>query len=66
MLRLEADLAEQALDRPRSPDGLHTRADAGMVYVAPEGLRGRAHRRWVEHAAASRERFRLKGTSRSP
>jgi TfoX/Sxy family transcriptional regulator of competence genes len=52
MLRLGADLADDALRghhvRPMDFTG---RPMTGMVYVAPEGLRGRGLRSWVEKAA---------------
>jgi TfoX/Sxy family transcriptional regulator of competence genes len=49
MLRLGADLAEQALERAHvHPMDFTGRAMTGMVYVAPEGLRGKALRPWVE------------------
>ena len=52
MLRLGADLAEQALGRPYVHQMDFTgRPMTGMVYVAPEGVRGRALRTWVEKAA---------------
>jgi TfoX/Sxy family transcriptional regulator of competence genes len=52
MLRLGADLAENALERPHVHAMDFTgRPMTGMVYVAPEGLRGRALRTWVEQAA---------------
>jgi len=52
MLRLGADLAERALRRPHvQPMDFTGRPMTGMVYVAPEGLTGRAIRRWVEQAA---------------
>ena len=52
MLRLGADLAEQALERTHvHPMDFTGRPMTGMVYVAPEGTRGEALRRWVEQAA---------------
>jgi TfoX/Sxy family transcriptional regulator of competence genes len=52
MLRIGADLAEQALERPHvQPMDFTGRPMTGMVYVAPEGLRGKALRPWVEQAA---------------
>ncbi len=52
MLRLGADLAEQALERTHVHAMDFTgRPMSGMVYVAPEGVRGRALRTWVEKAA---------------
>jgi TfoX/Sxy family transcriptional regulator of competence genes len=53
MLRLGADIAEQALERPHvHPMDFTGRPMTGMVYVAPDGVRGRALRTWVEKAAA--------------
>ncbi len=52
MLRLGADLAESALERPHvEPMDFTGRPMTGMVYVVPEGLRGKALRPWVELAA---------------
>jgi TfoX/Sxy family transcriptional regulator of competence genes len=52
MLRLGADLAEKALERTHvHPMDFTGRTMTGMVYVAPEGPRGKALRRWVEQAA---------------
>jgi TfoX/Sxy family transcriptional regulator of competence genes len=52
MLRLGADVGEQALKRPHVQRMDFTgRPMTGMVYVAPEGLRGRALRTSVEQAA---------------
>jgi TfoX/Sxy family transcriptional regulator of competence genes len=52
MLRLGADLADQALERTHvNPMDFTGRSMTGMVYVAPEGLRGEALRRWLEQAA---------------
>jgi TfoX/Sxy family transcriptional regulator of competence genes len=52
MLRLGADLAEQALERTHvHPMDFTGRPMTGMVYVAPEGARGEALRCWVEQAA---------------
>ncbi len=51
MLRLGAELAEKALERPHvHPMDFTGRPMSGMAYVAPEGLRGRALRPWVEQA----------------
>jgi TfoX/Sxy family transcriptional regulator of competence genes len=53
MLRLSHELADDALRRPHvRPMDFTGRPMPSMVYVAPEGLRGRALRRWVEQAAA--------------
>jgi TfoX/Sxy family transcriptional regulator of competence genes len=52
MLRLGADLAEQALERTHvHPMEFTGRSMTGMVYVAPEGAGGKALRRWLEQAA---------------
>jgi hypothetical protein len=52
MLRLGADLAEKALGRTHvHPMDFTGRPMTSMVYVAPEGLRGKALRTWVEQAA---------------
>jgi hypothetical protein len=52
MLRLGAERAEEALTRPHVHEMDFTgRPMTGMVYVAPEGVAGRALRRWVEQAA---------------
>jgi len=52
MLRLGAELAEEALGSPHvRPMDFTGRPMTGMVYVAPDGLRGRALRTWVEKAA---------------
>jgi TfoX/Sxy family transcriptional regulator of competence genes len=52
MLRLGADLTEKALKRRHvQPMDFTGRPMTGMVYVAPEGLRGKALRPWVEQAA---------------
>ena len=52
MLRLGSDLAEQVLERAHvHPMDFTGRPMTGMVYVAPEGARGEALRRWVEQAA---------------
>ena len=48
MLRLGADAAGQALARPHvRPMDFTGRPMTGMVFVAPEGLRGAALGRWV-------------------
>ena len=53
MLRLGADGVRAALQRPHvRPMDFTGRTISTMVYVAPEGLRGPALRRWVEEAAA--------------
>lgn len=51
MLRLGAELAEKALERPNvHPMDFTGRPMTGMVFVAREGLRGKALRPWVEQA----------------
>lgn len=51
MLRLGADAAEQALERPHvRPMDFTGRPMTGMVYVGSAGLRGAALRRWVGKA----------------
>ena len=53
MLRLGIDGADGALERPHvRPMDFTGKPLAGMVYVAPAGLRGVALRRWVERASA--------------
>lgn len=53
MLRLGIDGADGALARPHvRPMDFTGKPLAGMVYVAPAGLRGVALRRWVERASA--------------
>jgi TfoX/Sxy family transcriptional regulator of competence genes len=53
MVRLGPDLADAALRKPHvRPMDFTGRPIASMVYVAPEGVRGRALRTWVEKAAA--------------
>ena len=52
MLRLGAEGAEKALERADvRPMDFTGRPMTGMVYVAPEGVRGRSLRTWVERAA---------------
>ena len=52
MLRLGADLAQSALERPHvRPMDFTGKPMTGMVYVGSEGLRGKALRTWVEQAA---------------
>ena len=52
MLRLGPEGAEAALRRPGvRPMDFTGRPMKGMVFVAPQGLRGTALRRWVEAAA---------------
>ena len=53
MLRLGADAAEQALEREHvRPMDFTGRPMTGMVYVAPDALRGKALRHWVGQAIA--------------
>ena len=53
MLRLGAEGADRALERAHvRPKDFTGRPMTGMVFVAPEGLRGGALRRWVGEAAA--------------
>ncbi len=53
MLRLNEELADQALRKPYvRPMDFTGRPMSGMVYVDPPGARGRALRSWVEKAAA--------------
>jgi hypothetical protein len=53
MLRLNEDLANQALDRPHvRPMDFTGRPMKNMVYIDPPGHRGRALRTWVGTAAA--------------
>ena len=53
MLRLGPESAAAALDRPHvRPMDFTGKPMAGMVFVAPEGLRGGALRRWVDQATA--------------
>ena len=53
MLRLGADGADSALERPHvRPMDFTGRPMTGMVFVAAAGLRGRALRGWVEQAVA--------------
>ena len=53
MLRLGPEGAAAALERPHvRPMDFTGRPLKGMVFVAPEGLRGAALRRWVDEAAA--------------
>lgn len=53
MLRLGPEGEDAALDRPHvRPMDFTGRPMSGMVFVAQDGLRGAALRRWVEEAAA--------------
>lgn len=53
MLRLGAEGADAALDRPHvRPMDFTGRPMTGMVFVASEGLRGAALRRWVHEGAS--------------
>ena len=52
MLRLGADAADRALDRPHvRPMDFTGRPAKGMVFVDPAGLHGAELRRWVDAAA---------------
>lgn len=52
MLRLGAELADEALGRPHvAPMDFTGRPMTGMVYVEPAGLRGKALQAWVNMAA---------------
>jgi TfoX/Sxy family transcriptional regulator of competence genes len=52
MVRLGADAADRALDRPHvRPMDFTGRPMKGMVFVDPAGLRGPELRRWVNAAA---------------
>jgi TfoX/Sxy family transcriptional regulator of competence genes len=62
MLRLGADAAERALERPHvRPMDFTGRPLTGMVYVGSEGLRGAALRRWVSKAIGFVESLPPKG-----
>jgi TfoX/Sxy family transcriptional regulator of competence genes len=51
MLRLGAEPAQRALERPHvRPMDFTGKPMKGMVYVAPGGLEGAALRRWVKRA----------------
>lgn len=53
MLRMGEDGSKRALERAHvRPMDFTGRPLKGMVYVSPEGLRGRALRSWVEKAVA--------------
>ncbi len=53
MLRLGADGADKALERAHvRPMDFTGKPMTGMVYVAPEGLRGNALDGWIDRAAA--------------
>jgi hypothetical protein len=53
MLRLGVDGADAALARPHvRPMDFTGKPMSGMVFVAPEGLRGTALRGWVRRASA--------------
>ncbi len=65
MLRLTHELADAALERPHvKPMDFTGRPMPSMVYVAPEGLRGGALRRWVGQAAAHARTLPPKASSR--
>ncbi len=62
MLRLDERLADEALRRPHvRPMDFTGRPMKTMVYVAPDGLRGRGLRSWVEKAAAHARSLPPKG-----
>ena len=51
MLRIGADAAADALEREHvRPMDFTGRAMTGMVFVAPDALRGQTLRRWVDQA----------------
>lgn len=53
MLRIGADAADEALDRPHvRPMDFTGRPMTGMVYVEPDGVRGVALENWVGKAVA--------------
>lgn len=53
MLRLGADAAEQALQREHvRPMDFTGKPMTGMVFVAPDALRGKALSQWVNRAVA--------------
>ena len=62
MLRLGAESAEEALERPLvRPMDFTGRPLSGMVYVGPDGLQGAALRRWVGTSVAFGETCPPKG-----
>ena len=62
MLRLGAESAEEALERPHvRPMDFTGRPMSGMVYVGPDGLRGAALHRWVATSVAFVETLPPKG-----
>ena len=62
MLRLGAESAEEALERPHvRPMDFTGRPMSGMVYVGPDGLQGAALRRWVGKSVAFVENLPPKG-----
>ncbi len=62
MLRLGAESAEKALERPYvRPMDFTGRPMSGMVYVEPNGLQGAALRRWVGKSVAFVESLPPKG-----
>ncbi len=62
MLRLGAESADKALERPNvRPMDFTGRPMTGMVYVGPGGLRGAALRRWVGTSVAFVETLPPKG-----
>jgi TfoX/Sxy family transcriptional regulator of competence genes len=67
MLRLGADLAQSALERPHvQPMDFTGRAMTGMVYVTADALRGQALRPWVEQAAGFARTLPPKRPNRRP
>ena len=62
MLRLGAESAEEALERPHvRPMDFTGRPMTSMVYVGPDGLQGAALRRWVGQSVAFVETLPPKG-----
>jgi len=62
MLRLGADAAERALQRPHvRPMDFTGRPLTGMVFVGPDGLRGTTLRRWAGKAVSFVESLPPKG-----
>ena len=62
MLRLGAESAEEAFERPHvRPMDFTGRPMSGMVFVEPNGLHGAALRRWVAKSVAFVETLPPKG-----
>ena len=62
MLRLGAESADKALERPHvRPMDFTGRPMSGMVYVARDGLKGAALRRWVGRSVVFVESLPPKG-----